>query len=492
MIASEARIAANRANALKSTGPRTAEGKERSRANALKHGLTGEGVALSIEDAEAIEARIAGMEADYRPVTASGRRLVRRAAMLSVRLDRCVVREAAAISMNVRAAEADFDEARQVEVNDLYELLDDDPATAVRRLSRMPEGIDRMLGTWADLRDDLIHDGGSRWSDEHGFLAVHLTGRRAGGIGIARVEALTLAVLGDFALLKPADDGVGLDARGRRAWAREAMAGLIDSTVEELKARREAIDLDAIAADRAGAGSRALFDPSKEATLARKYEGRGRSRDAPSLAGDAGRRGRGSGGGGDHRAGVGFVFAGRAGSAGDPGPGALTGPGRPGSRVVGAVKLRPDDDRAGRRGSGPMISGGRPSIPRGRCARARPGFYGLVEEFAISDPGFRVSDSGVFSCELLISEIRDRKSAIRPAALPGSGSEEHRGPDLGEDRLFELGVAASGESSRPGTWTGPTTSRDRFRGNWLLKTARPDCLAVGLRGGLPTPCRPRP
>ena len=37
---SEARLAANRANAQKSTGPKSAEGKARASLNALKHGFT--------------------------------------------------------------------------------------------------------------------------------------------------------------------------------------------------------------------------------------------------------------------------------------------------------------------------------------------------------------------------------------------------------------------------------------------------------------------
>jgi len=58
-------IEANRRNALKSTGPTTPEGKERSRRNALRHGLTAETVIAALENSEDYEAFEAAVISDY-------------------------------------------------------------------------------------------------------------------------------------------------------------------------------------------------------------------------------------------------------------------------------------------------------------------------------------------------------------------------------------------------------------------------------------------
>ena len=50
---SEKQLAANRANALHSTGPRSFEGKRRSRVNAVRHNLTGQVIFMSPEDRHA-------------------------------------------------------------------------------------------------------------------------------------------------------------------------------------------------------------------------------------------------------------------------------------------------------------------------------------------------------------------------------------------------------------------------------------------------------
>jgi hypothetical protein len=86
-------IAANRANAQKSTGPVTEEGKWRSRRNAVRHGLTAETVIRTLEDAEDYRAFEAGVIADYDAQSAVERELVLRLANLLWRLRRAATME---------------------------------------------------------------------------------------------------------------------------------------------------------------------------------------------------------------------------------------------------------------------------------------------------------------------------------------------------------------------------------------------------------------
>ena len=86
-------IEANRRNARKSTGPITEEGKQRSRCNAVRHGLTAETVIGTLEDAEDYKAFEAAIIADYDAQSAIERELVLRLASLLWRLRRATTIE---------------------------------------------------------------------------------------------------------------------------------------------------------------------------------------------------------------------------------------------------------------------------------------------------------------------------------------------------------------------------------------------------------------
>ena len=80
-------------NARKSTGPITEEGKQRSRCNAVRHGLTAETVIGTLEDAEDYKAFEAAIIADYDAQSAVERELVLRLASLLWRLRRATTIE---------------------------------------------------------------------------------------------------------------------------------------------------------------------------------------------------------------------------------------------------------------------------------------------------------------------------------------------------------------------------------------------------------------
>jgi hypothetical protein len=67
VLISEARLAANRANAQLGTGPKTPEGKAKVSLNAVKTALTGRTVLLSTDDTEAYARHLAAFEDEYKP-----------------------------------------------------------------------------------------------------------------------------------------------------------------------------------------------------------------------------------------------------------------------------------------------------------------------------------------------------------------------------------------------------------------------------------------
>jgi hypothetical protein len=102
-MTSQRQLEANQANAKRSTGPRTLDGRARSRMNAVKHGLTAKYIVIGDEDPDEFEALRADLESDFQPSTRLEYELVDRLAGLLWRLRR------------VPGVEAALVKARQVE-----------------------------------------------------------------------------------------------------------------------------------------------------------------------------------------------------------------------------------------------------------------------------------------------------------------------------------------------------------------------------------------
>jgi hypothetical protein len=111
-MTSPRQIDANRRNARLSTGPVTAEGKRRSRRNALRHGLTAETVIDALEDADDYAAFEMAVTADFEATSAVERELVLRLASLLWRLRRATAIETGLFEIEARHL-LQFRQARQ-------------------------------------------------------------------------------------------------------------------------------------------------------------------------------------------------------------------------------------------------------------------------------------------------------------------------------------------------------------------------------------------
>ncbi len=217
MPASDWKTRANRRNAEKSTGPNTDEGKERSRGNAMTHGLSGDGTVLARAEAERIAERLELWRPDYRIESPVDDWAFEQVVVNSVRMDAC------------RAHEFSTREYEQIRARELWEIDKEAEAAVLGdRLARKPEVILKqliqskygclwMLERWGELGGVL--EAGKAWNEDQMQRALDLLGAPRDARGENDIDDPQWVVERQTARLQTliADHLEAMDALERRA-----------------------------------------------------------------------------------------------------------------------------------------------------------------------------------------------------------------------------------------------------------------------------------
>ncbi|WZO98426.1 hypothetical protein EP7_000005 [Isosphaeraceae bacterium EP7] len=244
---SQRRIDANRRNAALSTGPRTAEGKAKSRRNSLVHGLAGAGVVLFERETEALRVRAEECREALGPVDAFEGVLVETVAAESLRVERCRAEERLARDFRARRAEHCWEDERKAAIAREARSLAARPAETAMGLASSAPGCDWLIDRWKMLGYALDCNGG--WTEAQQSLALDML-----GIDPDLRE-----------LPSPLDDVDGPDGLAFRF-------ELVENQLGRLMDRKESV-LDAIEAEMREAAMQGLdvvADPTL--TLIRRYE----------------------------------------------------------------------------------------------------------------------------------------------------------------------------------------------------------------------------
>ena len=156
-MSNDRQIEANRQNAQRSTGPRTADGKARVASNALKHGLTGKQIVLPGEDPAEFDSFRSDLIADLAPQGALEEILAEKIVADVWRLRRVPQLEAAFYWREDRRAklEAAWNEKSSCETDSMKEVMTP-PTFPSKVLPDRREAHQAAVAKWQELRAEPI------------------------------------------------------------------------------------------------------------------------------------------------------------------------------------------------------------------------------------------------------------------------------------------------------------------------------------------------
>ena len=187
-MASQKQIEANRKNASRSTGPKSAEGRARVARNALKHGLAGHGVVFPDEMAEQIQERKEFFWTSFKPDGPSQQWLYERICVESVRADVCLHRMIALRDEEATRAAESWDDDRALEAEERGASIGRRPELVQPKLLQSRHGALWLLAQWEELQRHRDVQG--EWTEAASERAMDLLGLPVDG-RVGAWEALT-------------------------------------------------------------------------------------------------------------------------------------------------------------------------------------------------------------------------------------------------------------------------------------------------------------
>src|ERR1700730_17475719 len=154
-MATERQFAANQANALKSTGPKTAQGKATARRNALKHGMTCEKENLFRNDAKLYKERLERWTKAAKPRNDMELYQLESAVRATVNLERFARNENSEMDLRIRKVKGHWEGAQTKRIKRATKLWTTQPGTCVGQLLTFTRGCEWLLAKWELLAKAL-------------------------------------------------------------------------------------------------------------------------------------------------------------------------------------------------------------------------------------------------------------------------------------------------------------------------------------------------